>query len=324
MKGSYNIKIEAKRIKYELRINRNITIIQGDSATGKTTLVKYVDDYYNEGKDSGIKIECNKTCIALKGKNWQRDLDSINDCIVFIDEGNKFVKSSDFAEAIKHTDNYYVIITREDLDNLPYSVHEIYGLRTSGRTEIGKPVYNEMFRLYGEYAADKEIKPRIIITEDDKSGYQFFESVCRTLDILCEPAKGKTKIKNFINDSYAESTVLIVADGAAFGAQMREIMEYLKIYTNYVLFLPESFEWIVLKSGIFNDKNLEKILSEPSNYIDSVDYFSWERYFTALLEKVSEESSIVKRYNKSKLDTIYKNAGNARKILKQMNSIRLE
>lgn len=47
---------------------------------------------------------------------------------------------------------------------------------------------------------------------------------------------------------------------------------------------------------------------------------SEERYFTVLLE----ESSIVKIYNKSKLDTIYKNEGNARKILKQMNSIRLE
>ena len=324
MKGSYVVKIESKRIRYEFKLNRNITIIQGDSATGKTTLVKYVDDYYNNGKDSGIKIICDKTCIALRGKNWQRDLETIKDCIVFIDEGSDFVNSNDFAKAIKHTDNYYVIVTRQDLDSLPYSIHEIYGLKTKGKIEVGKQVYNEMFRLYGEYATDKEINPKVIITEDDKSGYQFFESVCRSLNISCEPAKGKTKIKNFINNNYGESRVLIVADGAAFGPQMRELTEYLKIYTNYVLFLPESFEWIILKSGIFKDKTLKDIISNPSNYIDSVNYFSWERYFTALLEKISEESFIVQKYNKAKLDSIYKTEGNAIKILDQMNNIKLK
>ena len=44
------------------------------------------------------------------------------DSIVFIDEGNEFVKTKDFARAIQQTDNYYVIVTREGLPALPYSV----------------------------------------------------------------------------------------------------------------------------------------------------------------------------------------------------------
>lgn len=36
MKGSYHIIVQNKRIRYEFDIRRNITIIRGDSATGKT------------------------------------------------------------------------------------------------------------------------------------------------------------------------------------------------------------------------------------------------------------------------------------------------
>ena len=38
MRGKHHIIVETKRLKYEFDIRRNITVIQGDSATGKTTL----------------------------------------------------------------------------------------------------------------------------------------------------------------------------------------------------------------------------------------------------------------------------------------------
>lgn len=53
--------------------------------------------------------------------------------IIFIDEGNDFVMGNDFASAIQDTDNYYVIVTREGIPSLPYSVDEIYGIRDSGK-----------------------------------------------------------------------------------------------------------------------------------------------------------------------------------------------
>ena len=39
MKGKHHIIVESARLKYEFDIKRNITIIQGDSAPGKTTLI---------------------------------------------------------------------------------------------------------------------------------------------------------------------------------------------------------------------------------------------------------------------------------------------
>lgn len=90
-----------------------------------------IASYQQNGEASGITINCEKTCTVLTGLRWQENLALIHDSIVFIDEGDKFVLSEDFARAVKNSDNYYVIATRAPLTNLPYSVDEIYGIRNS-------------------------------------------------------------------------------------------------------------------------------------------------------------------------------------------------
>ena len=120
----------------------------GDSATGKTTLVSLIDTYDRLGADSGIEISCDKRCLSINNSNWESVLNSVGDCIIFIDEENTIVKSDDFARKIQDTDNYYVIITRENLPNLPYSVEEVYGIHTSGRYADLRRTYNSFYQLY--------------------------------------------------------------------------------------------------------------------------------------------------------------------------------
>ena len=147
MKGKHHIVIQNRRVKFEFDIKRNITIVRGDSATGKTTLVSMVDTYDRLGSDSGIDISCDKRCLTLNNSNWEAVLDSIKDSIIFIDEENTVVKTDAFAKKIRSTDNYYVIITRENLPNLPYSVEEIYGIHNSGKYSDMKKTYNSFYRL---------------------------------------------------------------------------------------------------------------------------------------------------------------------------------
>ena len=40
MRGKHRVIVSTKRLKYDFEIRRNLTIIRGDSATGKTTLVR--------------------------------------------------------------------------------------------------------------------------------------------------------------------------------------------------------------------------------------------------------------------------------------------
>ncbi|MCB6415140.1 Fis family transcriptional regulator [Faecalimonas umbilicata] len=133
MKGSYKIVVQNSKVRYDFVIRRNITIIRGDSATGKTTLVELIREYYEDGDESGIVLSCEKECAVLAGRDWEAVLATKKDSILFIDEGNRFVHSKEFAKAIQKTDNYYVIVTREGVESLPYSVEEIYGIRESGK-----------------------------------------------------------------------------------------------------------------------------------------------------------------------------------------------
>lgn len=48
-------------------------------------------------------------------------------------------------------------------------------------------------------------------------------------------------------------SVLVIADGAAFGPEM-ELVTSLRRFKDVRLFLPESFEWLVLGSGLFDDR----------------------------------------------------------------------
>ena len=122
MKGSYRIVAKNSFVRYDFEIRRNITIIKGDSATGKTTLVDMVREYYENGIGSGIEIICDRTCTVLEGRNWKALLATMKECIIFIDEGNSFVRTTEFARSVQKSDNYYVIVSREGLENLPYSV----------------------------------------------------------------------------------------------------------------------------------------------------------------------------------------------------------
>ena len=172
MKGKHKVVVSTKRLKYEFELRRNLTIIKGDSATGKTTLVDMIRDFVNNPSGTPVEVICDKKCYVVEGSLWKEQLSGISDGIVFIDEGNEFITTVDFADKIQKTDNYYVIVTRESLPSLPYSVEEIYGIRTSGRYGTLKQSYHEFYRIYGIGTYEDKVSPEIIITEDSNSGYQ--------------------------------------------------------------------------------------------------------------------------------------------------------
>lgn len=321
MVGAYRVVIQNKKIKFDFEIRRNITILRGDSATGKTTLVEMIREYEELGPDSGIELQCEKDCVVLSGRQWEKQLADFSQSIVFVDEGNVFTASKEFAAAIQKTDNYYVLVTRESLETLPYSVTEIYGIRTSKHFGDLKQTYNEFFQIYGKPVGTGTLKPAIVITEDSNSGYQFFRSVCTESGIDCKSARGKSNIfKLLLNGT--KQDVLVIADGAAFGSQMERIMDLVAIQPNFHVYLPESFEWLILQSGLLEDGEINDILESPENHVESQQYFSWERYFTAVLMQKTVDSYL--KYTKSKLNPVYLQEHEKKAVLSEMSHIQLD
>ena len=181
----------------------------------------------------------NVPCRILEGVSWKLILQNTVGTIFFIDEENAFINTEEFAAEVRGSDNYFVLITRENLYNLPYSVEEIYGLYASGRYQNTKKIYQQMYRIYS--------------------------------DIQELPIK------------------------------------------------PESFEWIVLKSGLIDDREIRKILETPELFIDSKKYFSWERFFTNLLIEKTKNSYL--QYRKSAINKTYLHSKNKEKILNCIEAI---
>lgn len=90
MRGTHRISLQNKRIRYDFEIKRNITVIRGDSATGKTALVDMIREHYENGTASAVELTCDKECTVLEGRTWAGQLSMMKDSIVFIDEGNEF------------------------------------------------------------------------------------------------------------------------------------------------------------------------------------------------------------------------------------------
>ena len=317
MRGKYQIIIQNKRIRYNFEVKRNITIIRGNSATGKTVLVEMVREYNENGNDSGIELKCEKACTVLSGKNWKMQLSMIKNSIIFIDEGNSFVASKEFATAIQKTDNYYVIVTREGLSTLPYSVEEIYGICNSGKYGSLKQTYNEFYHIYGKQEYTVAVVPQQIITEDSNAGFQFYKDICEGKGKECISARGKSNIFS-VALSVKGTETLIIADGAAFGSEMEKMIKLLQLNDKLHLYLPESFEWLILKSGLLEDADISNILAKPYDYVESAENFSWERYFTGLL--VDKTATTYMKYTKSTLNPFYLQQKSKEQILEGMEA----
>lgn len=300
MKGSHEIKVGNARVQFKLSLQRNLTIIRGASATGKTTLVSLIAEHEAEGPASGVSLSSPKPCKVLSGHSWERDLEEISDSFVFIDEGSEFLRSNDFARAITKTGNYYVIVSRESLPALPYSVEEVYELKNTTSKYPGvKRLYTHAKRMYA--TIPQVTKPQKVIVEDSNSGFEFFNALCDKSSIPCVSAHGKGNILGALR-SCVEDRVLIIADGAAFGPHMEMVLALAK-RKGAGLFLPESFEHLILQSGLVRDSEMAEVLNNPAAFIESREYFSWETFFTAFLTEKTQGTYL--QYAKKKLNPSY-------------------
>lgn len=316
MKGSIKVSVKNRHISFKLLLERNITIITGDSGTGKTKLINMIRDYAAEGKSSGVTLTCEKPCLVLEGSsNWETQLKEITGSVVFIEESTKFLPTHEFATAIQKTDNYYVLVTREPLPQIPYSIDSVKKIVKNGKN----PKIESLYKNVGTKTITKN-PYELIIVEDAKTGYQFFSKVGEQWKISCISANGKSNLLNELNKQKAHR-ILVIADAAALGSEIRELSQFIKTCDASIdLFLPECFEWLILKSHIFaTHTNIQEILSNPIDYIESKENFSWERYFTRLL--VNESKNMAKlKYpaNKSKLPSGYFMDANIESIIHAM------
>ena len=306
MKGSYWFRAKSKKVLFEFSIRRNITVIKGDSATGKTTLLRILYEYLRMGKQSGYAVSTNVSYYVYirdeVGRDWKDALYPLKNTVIFIEENNEFVFTKEFASFVKKSGNYFVFVTRAPLKMLPYSIHEIYEIITDGKRTDIKESYHEFREIYSNYPIIENNKIQNIVTEDSNSGYQFWTHVFKNSHVTSSNGNGNL-IKQV--EELGPGDALVIADGAAFGSLMESCMSSFQVQTDrrISLWLPESFEYLILKSGVLKSEKITQILENISEYVECEKYESWESFFTALL--VTLTAGGVEKYSKNVLNAYY-------------------
>lgn len=122
MKGKYNIEIHNGSVVWKLAVCRNLTVIRGNSGTGKQVMIESVDSYCRDkerGIRQAIQISCSVPCVTIQDIQKEFSNITVTNSIVFIDEfDTKVVNTEEFARYIKECSNYFVIVQRDRLGRL--------------------------------------------------------------------------------------------------------------------------------------------------------------------------------------------------------------
>ncbi len=294
MNGEVSLTVTTSQVRFELKFDRNISVIQGDSGTGKSLICTLLNE--SQLPNSGISVKINKdipvvvmpdiTLNSPVARPWYEIIKNSSDTLFFIDETCDCLagKPFGFAQCIKSTSNYYVIFSRKRYPDLPYSIHSLYTLNKE--TMELKPAIIRNIHCYINSSAT--FVPEYCITEDSGAGYLFFNNL-----VNCEviSARSKTRIAKCLSVSQrlGKNNILIIADGAAFGPEWPLIQNIISSSISEItVFLPESFEWFLLHSLCFKCfEETQYILDNFLTLIDYTKYFSVEQYFTDVLKQFS-------------------------------------
>lgn len=279
----------------------------------------FLYEYLRIGKQSGYSVSTNTAYYVYirdeVGRDWKDALYPLKNTIIFIEENNDFIFTEEFASFVKKSGNYFVLVTRAPLKMLPYSIHEIYEIITDGKRTDIKESYHKFKEIYSNYPILENNKIQNVVTEDSNSGYQFWTKALVGSKVIS--SNGNANIIKQVKNLEPGDT-LVIADGAAFGSLIESCLSSFRVQTNrrISLWMPESFEYLILKSGVLRNEELISILNNVSQYVESEKYESWENFFTELLITLTADG--VERYSKNVLNAYYLQEWIIEKIKGQM------
>ena len=321
MIGKYHVFMKSTKISYSFTVERKYTILCGDSGSGKT----YITELINNLDVIEFTSEVNIEVLSYKRRNYENELKTISNEIFVVDEDNPIMKDNDDIELMHKSDNYFIIICRLNSSKIPYSILEMYHVKNKG-------LVNYYLRIYKDFHAN--IKPELIITEDEKSGYQFFKAITEKTQIKCIGAGGNAKVFHLLLSVIDKfDKIVIIVDGSAFGAFIDDIYEIKTTFLNkqIEIFAPESFEYLLLNTNAVNADM--DILERTYNYHDiqhvrkliddenyNEDIISWERVYTAYMTGLTKYTS--HQYSKGDLNDYYLRY--TREVMKQLTGLIIE
>lgn len=306
MRGIQKIYVNLNNMEYNIVLYRNITIIRGDSGTGKTTFYNLLRRYRQEGAKTRVKLKSTAPVIPVTDDIEQAVtvIKANTNSILIFDEDTALFNKREFVDAVTNSSNYFVFITRKTLFSIPYSINEIYEMTTCSVGNVSVHTLNRIYRDLYNRGCDS------VITEDSSSGRELLSRLFNIEDTM--GGNGSIRAEALRVAKYSKP--LAIVDGAAFGPFIDDLYRDFISAGKGSLWAPESFEYLLLLSKIVWRQDVGVILENPSDQISSELFLTWERFFTWLVTDIME-SHPGRYYSKHKLPDWYFDIQNIRKLI---------
>ncbi|MCM1234121.1 MAG: hypothetical protein NC489_28800, partial [Ruminococcus flavefaciens] len=239
--------------RYIVLVQAKITILCGESATGKTTVVENIGNpLYTDVPYTDVY-----TVLMANVSNVERDLSNLpKDTVVFMDEDVVLrCRELELLPKFAELPLYFVLVYRDPIIEIGYSYRDVYYMRTVDRSV-------EMCRVYEDFSTFTN--KQSYLCEDEKSGYTYMSNY---LD-GCTCAGGNRKIPRICSGLH------VFADGCAFGAYIADTLELASS-----VFLPVSFEYLAYKK--LTGKSDRQLFDEAR-----IEYKTLEDYFTVCMSNL--------------------------------------
>lgn len=299
------IRCETKSINYEFYIYGRLSVIYGESGTGKTTYAnifgspknkedykpgKFLDRLKGNGFDGDVKVECDRNVYALtEGQlqnflmpSWEYSLDN---SVVILDEyeyGTKTIYNTLIKILNKFKDCYVICIGRVLRHMQKLSVNSLYKIIRDKSTNT-----NHIVPAYSAQPANKDTN--LIMVADSTSGFDFYKNYYKDSEMNVISCYGNSKVPKVLYIlplDYVKP--YIICDALSYAIYYQDTEAILsKLGDNYLpcpsdrIFAPESFEYLVWNSNWINKRDI----SVPTDTIfDNAGFISEEKLYDNIFE----------------------------------------
>lgn len=131
-------------VEITIPINNKVTIITGDSATGKTKMLNYLSKLLQDKSEIiESKVKLDKVFVCMEAPNLFKVVDKgIENCLVFIDRFDRISDDNkEIYDFITNSSNLFVLCVHKGIPQCGYNLKSILGLKHDGIRYEAKPLF---------------------------------------------------------------------------------------------------------------------------------------------------------------------------------------
>lgn len=271
------IRVKSKKYNLDIDLQHKISVVRGNSATGKTTLIKVLDEFRTMIKpelDDGFRL----AVVTPGGVHTFTE----KKMVYVVDENVEI--DSEIAERIKtSTDSYFLIFRRSDLSMLNFSIYALYNFVMEANVHRLQPIVHK-----GTGKTRYDIRPDTVLVEDSGKGFTWFKRLFERTDIKIDTTYGKDKVISRVEKEIKDSkkTVIVMFDEISFGNHIIKLIKLCERYDGEICYYGpyKSFEYLVLQSNMFKSMYRPYSIAVPDfeegYYEDGLAIVSHSKYGT--------------------------------------------